>query len=54
MKTVTMKLTYEAPEASVDVIEMEQDFLQGTVKPGQMQDMNWNSLGDEDDFDIDY
>ena len=54
MKTNTPKLAYEAPETSVDFIETERCFLQGTLNPGQMQDMNWNSLTDEDDFDVDY
>ena len=55
MKTKTMtKLAYEAPETSVDVIETEQCFLQGTVTTRQLQDMDWNGLADDDDFDIDY
>lgn len=54
MKNNTLKQAYEAPETSVDFIEMEQCFLQGTMDTGQMQDMNWNRLTDEDDFDIDY
>ena len=53
MITKTLKLTYEAPETSVDWIKVEQDFLT-TGKPGQLQDMDWNDLGDDDDFDIDY
>lgn len=54
MKTAKTRQAYEAPETSVDFIEMEQCFLQGTMDTGQMQDMNWNRLTDEDDFDIDY
>lgn len=54
MNTNTRKKAYEAPDTSVDYIETEQCFLQGTLNPGQMQDMNWNSLSDEDDFDMDY
>lgn len=51
MTTNTPKQAYEAPETSVDFIEMEQCFLQGTLNPGQLQEMNWNSLGEDDDFD---
>lgn len=54
MKTAKTGQAYEAPETSVDFIEMEQCFLQGTLNPGQMQDMNWNGLADDDDFDVDY
>ena len=53
MQTAKTGQAYEAPETSVDFIEMEQCFLQGTLNPGQMQDMNWNGLAD-DDFDVDY
>ena len=49
MKTKTKKLTYEAPESSVDVIEMEQEFLQGTTRPKQLQDWDDpNTVYDED------
>ena len=51
MNTNTRKQAYEAPDASVDYIETEQCFLQGTLNPGQMQDMNWNSLGEDEEFD---
>ena len=55
MKTATQtRRTYEVPDTSVDVIEMERDFLQGTLNTGQMQDMNWNGLDDDDDFNVDY
>ena len=54
MKTNTRKQAYEAPDTSVDFIETERCFLQGTLNPGQMQDMDWNSLTDDDDFDVDY
>ena len=49
MKNRMMKPTYEAPEASVDLIEMERDFLQGTTITGtQLQDMNENGIYDDD------
>ena len=55
MKTKTLtKLPYEAPDTSVDVIVMERCILSTTADTGQMQDMNWNSLDDGDDMDIDY
>ena len=51
MKTKTMKLTYEAPEASVDVIEMEQCFLQGTnIRGGQLQDWDDPNVVYDEDF----
>ena len=43
MKTLTMKLTYEAPEASVDVVEMEQCFLQSNLR-----DFDKNVIYEED------
>ena len=43
MKTKTKKLAYEAPEASVDVIEMEQCFLQSNLR-----DMVKNEIYEED------
>ena len=50
MKTKKMtKLAYEAPETSVDVIETEQCIM--SVQTRQLQDMDWNSLGEDDDFD---
>lgn len=49
MKTLTGK-TYEAPDTSVDFIEMEQCIL-SVVETRQLQDMNWNSLGEDEDFD---
>ena len=51
MNTNTRKQAYEAPDTSVDYIETERCFLQGTLNPGQMQDMNWNSLGEDEEFD---
>ena len=52
MKTKTLtKLAYEAPEASVDVIEMEQDFLQGsTARNQQLQDWNDPNVVYDEDF----
>ena len=52
MKTkVLTKLTYEAPEASVDVIEMERCFLQGTnIRSGQLQDWNDPNVVYDEDF----
>ena len=48
MKTKMMKLTYEAPEASVDVIMMEQCILSGrNTLPSEM---DYNKIY-EDDFD---
>ena len=48
--TVLTKLTYEAPEASVDVIEMERCFLQGTARTGQLQDWNDPNVIYDEDF----
>ena len=46
-KTLT-KLAYEAPDTSVDWIEMEHDFLQGTNIGGNpLQDMDPEELYDE-------
>ena len=53
MKAKAIKLAYEAPETSVDFIEMEHDILI-SGKTNEMKDMDWNSLGDDDDFSIDY
>ena len=47
MTTNTPKQAYEAPEASVDFIEMERSIL-SMVRPNQMQDMDPNELYDED------
>lgn len=48
MKTKTsIKLAYEAPETSVDVIEVEQCIL-SVVNPRQLGDMDPNELYDED------
>ena len=41
------KLAYEAPEMSVDWIEMEQCIL-SVVNPRQLGDMDPNELYDED------
>lgn len=45
MRTKTPKLAYEAPETSVDFIEMEQCILstQNTIK-----DMDYNEVFEED------
>ena len=46
MKTDTMtKLTYEAPEASVDVIETEQCIM--SVQTRQLHDFDENEIYDE-------
>ena len=52
MKTKALtKLAYEAPETSVDVIEMEQCFLQGTtVRTQQLQDWNDPNVIYDEDF----
>ena len=51
MKNRMMKLTYEAPEASVDLIEMERDFLQVTTITGtQLQDWNDPNVVYDEDF----
>lgn len=42
MKAKAIKLAYEAPETSVDVIETEQCFLESNLK-----DMKSNDLFDE-------
>ena len=49
MRTETVtRQTYEAPETSVDVIEMERDFLQGTTITGNpLQNMDPEELYDE-------
>lgn len=47
MTTNTPKQAYEAPETSVDFIEMERSIL-SVVSPNQMQDMDTNELYDED------
>ncbi|MBQ6176612.1 MAG: hypothetical protein IJK29_05380 [Bacteroidales bacterium] len=48
MKTEMLtRRTYEAPETSVDLIEMEQCIL-STAKPGKLDDMDPNDLYDED------
>lgn len=46
MRTMTGK-TYEAPDTSVDFIEMEQCIL-SVVETRQLQDMEMNELYDED------
>ena len=46
MKTKTKKLAYEAPEASVDVIEMERSIL-SQVNTNGLSDMNSNLIYDE-------
>ena len=51
MKNRIQKLTYEAPETSVDVIEMEHYFLQGTTITGtQLQDWNDPNVIYDEDF----
>ena len=47
MITKTPKQTYEAPDTSVDFIEMEQCIL-SVVETRQLQDMEMNELYDED------
>ena len=49
MKTATQtRRTYEAPDTSVDLIEMERDFLQGTTITGNpLQNMDPEELYDE-------
>lgn len=49
MKNSTRQ-AYEAPDTSVDFIEMERCIL-SVVQTRQMQDMDWNSLGEDEDFD---
>lgn len=48
MKTeILTKRTYEAPDMSVQKIQMEQCIL-STVTPGSLQDMDPNDLYNED------
>ena len=48
MKTEMLtRRTYEAPETSVDLIQMEQCIL-STANPGSLQDMDPNDLYNED------
>ena len=47
MKTAKTGQAYEAPETSVDFIEMEQCIL-SVVQTKQLQDMDYNEVFEED------
>ena len=47
MKTAKTRQAYEAPETSVDFIEMEQCIL-SVVQTKQLQDMDYNEVFEED------
>lgn len=52
MKTKTTKLTYEAPETSVDLIVFEQCIMSIT-QTKQMSDMDVNTMyGEDDEYDF--
>lgn len=46
---ILARRTYEAPDTSVDWIELEQTIL-SDVRPRQLQDMEWNELYEDEDF----
>lgn len=48
MKTKTSKQTYEAPETSVDFMEMERCILSVIETKKGLQDMDENNIYDED------
>ena len=48
MKTVAKKLTYEAPEASVDWVEQEQCVLLSNLRDMKSNDI-FDEFDDEDD-----